>query len=165
MEKAPADDTDRDTLKVESFANLGASPALAVGTHVLVEEDGWLYINTGQAPDDIEHALGWEHENIWMPQHVLRYISRHHPVISDPVLAMSAVLRQPLSVHQDLKAAHHRYLIADAELLRAKSLLASRSTRYVDAVVELRRIHGGRILRAFHLSPTKQNRGGRQLWP
>ncbi|CAN5120191.1 hypothetical protein BH23CHL1_BH23CHL1_21980 [soil metagenome] len=158
----------RDNKEIPSLgrlADLVGHPPAPVTTRVLIEEDHWIYICVGQARADIAATLGWNDENIWMPEHVLRYVSERHPVILNPVRAFSVLLQQALTVHEDRKDKNHRYFIVDGETLRADGLLSSQTVRYVDAVVEWRHVPDGRIMRAFHLSPNKRNQGGQQLWP
>lgn len=161
-------EVETDDEEIPSFGRLSdlvTHPSVPVTTRVLIEEDRWIYICVGQARADIAASLGWKDENVWMPEHVLRYVRDRHPAILDPVRAFSVVLQQASTVHEDLKDKNHRYFIIDARDLRAAGLLRSQTTRYVDAVVELRQVPGGRVMRAFHLSPSKRNQGGRQLWP
>lgn len=159
-----SDDEDKIS-RLGRLADLVTFPASPVGTRVLIEEDRWVYVCTGQTKPEISVSLGWAGENIWMPEHVVTYVRRRHPVILDPIRAFSFVLQRASTVHEDLKDENHRYFIAEGEELRTSGLLLSQTTRCVDAVVELRHVSGGRIMRAFHLSPSKRNQGGRQLWP
>lgn len=101
-----------------------------------------------------------------MPDHVFSdLVAGRIRVFENPVSVAASVLRSPLSVHRDFKSSDCVYILADGDMLRAKGLLMSRTAPYVDAVLELRSIHGKTLPRMFHLSPRKRNRGGDQLWP
>lgn len=151
--------------RLRQLADLLAEPRLSAGRRLLVEEDGIVHISVGRVRPEIGERLGWTYENVWMPEHVLRYIEMQHAVITDPIVATATILQQPASVHEDRVDPTKRYFVMDAAELRGLGLLTSQSTRYVDAVVELRQVPGGNLPRLFHRGPRKRNRGGRQLWP
>ncbi len=151
--------------RVEQLRDLGTMDPVQAGTRVYVEEDGTTYTSAGTTQPDIAQRIGWEHANIWIPDHVLiRMEARPLPFV-DIVSVASIVMRRPTSVHQGTRQTNHVYFIAEANVVREAGLLLSRSARFVDAVVELRHISGGSILRMFHLSPRGKNQGGAQLWP
>ncbi|WP_238538461.1 hypothetical protein [Nitrolancea hollandica] len=132
---------------------------------MMVDEDQKAYIGVGFTSPEIANRLGWDQENIWMPEHALQWIQANHATLSDPIGAAHIILNHPRSVHQDLQSDDGIYFITDAEELRSGGLLKSRSTRYVDAVVRFEWVSDGAFLRPFHLSPRKRNQGGFQLWP
>lgn len=155
-----------DPRRLTHLSDLAREPAIPVGSRVLVAEDGHIYISIGNTTPAIAARLGWTQANVWMPEHVLTGINWRHPVIIDPITSASRVLQAPLSVHEDPRGRpDHSYWIIPAQALRNEGLLASRSTRYVDAVVELRYVGESGLLRIFHLSPRSRNQGGLQLWP
>lgn len=117
---------------------------LPVGTPVYVDELREIFYSVGSTTPAISRRLGWTAGGVWMPE---------------------AVLNQPISVHEGRKDPAKRYFVVEGETLRALGLLASRSTRYIDAVVEWHQVPGGTYLRLFHLSPRKWNRGGKRSWP
>lgn len=154
-----------DIRRVAYLRDLGAMDLVAAGTQVMVEEDGVIHTSIGNTIPEIARRLGWFHANIWIPDHVVARIEARPLPFADTVLVASAVVQRPTSVHQGTRQPNHVYFIVDANVVRSEGLLLSRTARYVDAVVELRRVSGGTILRLFHLSPRDKNQGGMQLWP
>jgi hypothetical protein len=151
--------------RVEQLRDLGTMEPVPAGTRVYVEEDHTTYISAGTTTPAIAQRIGWEHANIWIPDHVLiRMTARPLPFV-DIISVASIVMRRPSSVHQGTRQTNHVYFIVEASVIRDAGLLLSRSARFVDAVVELRHVSGGNILRLFHLSPRGKNQGGAQLWP
>lgn len=132
---------------------------------MFVEEDGRIYIGVGHTSRAIAARLGWAQGNIWLPDHELHRIATRHPVLPDTIAAAEAVLSNPLSVHDNPRKPDSVYFIVNADEMRNRGLLASRSAPYVDAVVELRRAGTSFWLRMFHLSPAHRNKGGAKLWP
>jgi hypothetical protein len=157
-------DTD-DVRQVDRLRHLGSMGSVPVGTQVFVHEDGIVYIGVGTTTPKIAERIGWDQENIWMPEHVLQYVQLRHAPVVDPVTTAAFVLRHPMSVHQDRGSRHLTYFLVDAAVIREQGFLQSSSSRFVDAIVELRYVPGGSILRLFHLSPRNRNQGGMQLWP
>lgn len=151
--------------QVEHLRDLGTMEILPAGTRVLCTEDGIVYIHVGRVSQEIARKIAWPDSNIWMPDHALLQISLRHSELLDVVTVASLVVRQLESVHPGQRAAEHRYLIVDASAVRDQGLLRSTSARFVDAVVELRPVSGGSILRMFHLGPSHRNKGGPPLWP
>ncbi len=150
--------------RVSRLRDLGDMPPVAIGTRIFVEEDAHLYIAVGSTTAEIAERLGWVQENVWLPEPVEKRIQLKHRVIRNSVAAAAFVLGNPSGVHQG-RHPDEWYFIIDAGIIRDEGLLQSSSTRYVDAVVELRSAHGGAYLRVFHLSPRKKNHGGIHLWP
>jgi hypothetical protein len=139
---------------------------MPVRTQVLVEEDGFLYIALGNTSPPIAQRLGWTQANVWLPEHALLAILRKRGwVILDPVAAATEVLAHPIIVRRDQRPDDAVCFIAEPSNLRQLGLLRSETTRYVDALVELRKVPGGNLLRLFHLSPRDNDEGGEQLWP
>jgi hypothetical protein len=90
---------------------------------------------------------------------------RRNPVFPNTIEVAAAVLQDPISIHEDMLRRDFLYVLADAEMLRRRSLLASQSTPFVDAVIELRSVENNKLPRLFHLSPRRRNFGGSRLWP
>jgi hypothetical protein len=154
-----------DIPSVKRLADLDTIRPLHMGTEVRVAEDGWRYFCIGHVQPEVAERVGWLHQNVWMPDHVVLGVRTKHDVLRDPVLTGSVILSKPSSVHVSLRSQSECYFIMNADRLRERELLASKSVELVDAVVELRQVSGGKLLRLFHLAPTTRNRGGRQLWP
>lgn len=151
--------------RVALLRDLGSMGRVPVGTRVHVKEDGFIYAGIGQTTPEIIDRIGWDQANVWMPERVETGVLIEHGVVPDPVLAAHAVLVGALSVHEDRRGRGFVYFVTVAERLRVVELLTSRSTDFVDGVVELRHVLDGRLLRFFHLAPADRNKGGRQLWP
>lgn len=151
--------------RVSRLRDLGLMGPVPVGTRVVVEEDEVIYTGVGITNPEIARRIGWSHANIWVPGHVLTRIAARPLPFVDTVSVASMIMQRPTSVHQGTRQFNHIYCIVDADVVRREGLLLSRSARYVDAVVELRHVSGGTILRLFHLSPRGKNQGGMQLWP
>lgn len=157
-----------DTEESESIPRLhqlGTMDRVPIGTRVYVEEDGFIYIGVGNTSSQMARRLGWTQANIWMPEHVESSILLKHRVFPNPVVSAQVVLTNPSSVHNDRRGPGFIYFFVTAERLREAELLTSRSTDFVDGVVELRHVSGGQVLRFFHLAPVDRNKGGRQIWP
>lgn len=151
--------------RLRSLGELATTPSVPVGTQVFVEEDGIIYTGVGQRRPDIVLHLGWSQPNIWLPSHAQRKMERDHDVILDHVSVASFVLQNSVGVQVGQEQDTY-YFIVGASPVRAMGLLTSRSTRFVDLVVQSRQASDGRrFLRLFHLSPATRNKGGRQLWP
>ena len=151
--------------RVEHLHDLGTMDLVPVGTRVYVEEDGIAYIGVGSTTLIIAQHVGWTLSNVWIPDHVEMRIVVKHGVFPSIVAAAHAVLSDPISVHVHNRGQNFFYFFTEGERLRDEGLLTSRSTDFVDGVVELRHVSGGNVLRLFHLAPTDRNKGGRQLWP
>lgn len=148
-----------------SLGELATEVSVPVGTRIFVEEDGIIYTSVGQTRPEIASRLGWTQPNIWLPSPALRDMRIYHEVIVDHINAAALALQNPFSVHEGRDEGQY-YFFLYAELFREAGLLTSRSTRFIDAVVQLREtIDGSKLLRLFHLSPATRNKGGRQLWP
>ncbi len=151
--------------RLERLTDLAIEPHVPVGTRVFVEEDGTIYTGVGQTRPEVAAHLGWTQPNVWLPLHAQRKMERDHDVILDHISVASFVLQNSVSV----QVGHERdsyYFIVAASQVRELGLLSSRSTRFVDLVVQSRQASDGRkFLRLFHLSPATRNKGGRQLWP
>ncbi|HVX28846.1 MAG TPA: hypothetical protein VHA53_00095, partial [Nitrolancea sp.] len=132
--------------RVATLAELGASTRQLAGTRVLVDEDGLIYTSVGGTTDEIADRLGWEQRHVWMPDHVLSTIRGRHTIFVDPIAAASVLFQRPNGVYSDLRGQHIRVFLATASLLRDRGLLTSKSTRYVDAILEERRVENGYIL-------------------
>lgn len=156
-----------DTEHVVRLSDLAGMNFVHVGTRVIVQEDGIAYYNVGLIPNDIAQRIGWlRSTNVWMPEHVVQYVlDKRSNAFPNPVLLAAALIEAPSSVHQDTRWPDARYFFGDGDILRERGVLHSASTRYVDAAIELRQVPGGSLLRLFHLSPRRQNLGGKQLWP
>lgn len=110
---------------------------------VPVKEDGFIYTGVGQTTLEILGQIGWSQANIWMPEHVEVNILLKHGVFPDPIVAAQGLLTGPLSVHHDRRGPGFTYFFIAAERLREAGLLTSRSTEFVDGVIELRHVSGG----------------------
>lgn len=94
-------------------------PAVAIGTRVFVEEDESVYISVGNTTAEIAARLGWTQENVWMPEHALKWNRTWHPVILDPPGTAALVLRHADSVHEDQKYPQNAwYFLVDGDVLR-----------------------------------------------
>lgn len=58
--------------RVPHLRDLGTIPAVPIGTRVMVDEDQKAYIGVGFTSPEIANRLGWDQENIWMPEHALQ---------------------------------------------------------------------------------------------
>lgn len=151
--------------RVKRLGDLATEPSVPVSTRVLVEEDGIVYIGTGHTSTEIAARIGWTQPNIWIPAHALSRMIRDHDIIHDHIAVASFILQHPTSVHVG-REQDECYFIVHANIIRTMGLLNSRSTKFVDIVVQTRQASDGRrFLRLFHLSPATRNKGGRQLWP
>ncbi len=158
-------DAGDEPLRVAWLRDLGTMDVVPVGTRMHVEEDGFIYTGVGQTTPEIIGHIGWKLANIWMPDHVETGILLKHGVFPDPVVAAQVIWTEPLSVHHDRRGQGFIYFLIAAGRLREAGLLTSRSTDFVDGVVESRHVSGGYLLRFFHLAPVDRNKGGQQLWP
>jgi hypothetical protein len=148
-----------------TLGELAIEHPVPVGTRVFVQEDGIIYTGVGQTRIEIASRLGWTQPNIWIPEDAFQDISHEHDVYTSVSLAASSVLQHPLSVYKGRGPPFTSFVI-EGDTLRDHGLLTSRSTQFVDAVVESRRSTGERMfLRLFHLSPATRNKGDMQLWP
>src|SRR5205823_2637534 len=132
---------------------------------VVVSETGGVFVSVGQAEPQIATSVGWLPQNVWLPERELDRIRRKHQVFPDTIAAARMLLTRPTSAHRDRHLADAVYLVTSGELLRQAGLLTSRTTRFVDAVVDFRRAGAAGYLRLFHLGPSNRNKGGAQLWP
>ena len=140
-------------------------PGLPVGTRVHMAEDGYVYVSAGTTRPEIAAWLGWTQANVWMPEHVERYLLRRHQEIRRPIEAGAYLLSHPDAVSEDPKnRALIRFLI-DAHTMRSAGFIASRTMAFIDLLVELRRVDGEVLLRAFHLAPATQGPRGTVRWP
>jgi hypothetical protein len=156
-------------IRIDDESELGTLPTLMPGTVAeRITSDGhvWRYINTGSPTSAVRSALGWTQENVWIREQEFNYIASKRPgfVVSLPA-AIAHVLAHPLSVHDNPRASGTVYFVAAADDLRTVGLVQSRRARFVDLVVEVRRVLGGTFLRVTHFSPATRSFGGRQLWP
>jgi hypothetical protein len=131
----------------------------------MVEEDASIYTSVGRTTDEIARRIGWTQANVWIPEHARQDMLEKHKVISDPMAASNLILLNPLGVWMLDGNSTYRLFFAGATMLREAGLLGSRTTRYVDAIIEARSVENGSVLRLFHLSPRKKNYGSIQLWP
>lgn len=154
-----------DIRRVRTLEQLAVEPARPVGTRIHVDEDHFVYISVGNTRPEIAERLGWTGRNVWMPDHVERYLHERHPEISPPVEAVALVLGNPLAVHREPIEIQKVRFIASADDLRAAGLISSRSMKLVDVMVELRDVGLETVLRTFHLAPTRHGVRGPQLWP
>jgi hypothetical protein len=154
------------TVRVRHTAELTELPALAPGTSAFVEDDHYVYWSVGNLDAEVAKSIGWNHRNVWMPNHVyVDLLEARKAVFASPIAVAAALLISPTGIYRDRRQTGGLYVIADGDYLRRQGLLRSRSTRYVDAVIESRHIQGFVLPRIFHLSPRKRNHGGEQLWP
>jgi hypothetical protein len=102
--------------------------------HIL--EDGVTYACVGALPDSFVTRLNWPTGNVWMPDHAITWVSMRHAVLNDPARCAGTVITNADSIHIDSNYPDYRYFILEADPLRSVGLLTSRSTRFVDAVVE-----------------------------
>lgn len=161
------DDDGQGVLELERLVELATTPRVVIGTRVLVREDGHVYISVGNTLPEITTRLGWTQGNVWMPDHVEWRLPIQHPEIESCVEAMAFVLSHPNTANLLLGDAGEpsvRFVISGDEL-RDAGYLRSRRTRYVDLLVELRRVEREIILRGYHLSPANFGAGRRQIWP
>ncbi|HET7037318.1 MAG TPA: hypothetical protein VFI42_16655 [Thermomicrobiaceae bacterium] len=151
--------------RLQRLAELATLPGVPVGTRVRVAEDGYGYIGLGQTRPEIAARLGWTQANVWMPEHVERYVLRQHQEIRRPIEASAYLLGHPDAVSEDPQnPALIRFLIG-ASAIRSAGFIASRTMTFIDLLVELRRVDGEVLLRAFHLAPATQGRTGTARWP
>jgi hypothetical protein len=155
---------------IEREAELGTLPTLPVGTVVeLPQPSGttWRYYSVGTAAPVVAARLGWAQGNVWLREIERSRMLRIRGRLLFPRLeeAIHQVLQEPQSVHEARGDPSSVYFVATGASLRARGLLMSRSVNFVDAIIEARRVDGGRYLRLFHFSPRDRARGGRRLWP
>lgn len=153
--------------ELASLAELATAPPFEVGTRVLVHEDGYVYISVGNTRPEIRDRLGWTQGNVWMPDHVEGRLLVQHPEIQPSVDAMAHVLSHPIRVGLRRGKAGEpsvQFIIGGDEL-RTLGYLRSRSTLYVDVLVELRQMQDEVILRGYHISPMNRIPGRRPIWP
>lgn len=149
----------------ELLRDLGTMDIVPVGTRVRVDEDGISYVGIGTSAPVIRHHLRWPLSNVWLPEHAELTIIEKHGVFPNVPAAAHHILTDPLSVHHDGRGPNFVYFFTAGDRMRAVGLLTSRSTSFVDGVVELRHVTGGTVLRLFHLAPTDRNKGGQRVWP
>jgi hypothetical protein len=163
------DQDPQSVVQITSEAELGTLPALSPGRVAERRAAGgevWRYICVGRPSPAVRAVLGWHQENVWLRKSELDYMVLKRPdLITHPPDAIAAVLENPVSVHQNPRHVGTIYFLGDGERLRTAGLLQSTGVRFMDLVVERRPVLGGSFLRTVHFSPTRQNRGGRQLWP
>jgi hypothetical protein len=153
-------------IRVQRLADLARLPPQPVGSAVYVAEENAVYFSVGNLNRQLWAPIGWQFENVWMPDHVHSYLlSKRRAVFTDIFLAAAGVLEHPRSIHEDRVTRGALYLFADGRTLRELGVLRSKSTPFVDAVLELRDVAGTVVPRLFHLSPRNRNRGGRRIWP
>jgi hypothetical protein len=152
-------------VSIATLAELGARLHDPVGVRVFVEEDRTVYTSVGRTTDEIAWRIGWTQSSVWIPEHARQDMLEKHGVIRDPIVASSLVLLNPLGVWKRDGQPTCWLFFADSTMLREADLLGSRTTRYVDAIIEARPVKNGTVLRLFHLSPRKKNYGSIQLWP
>lgn len=153
-------------VQFRTLRDLVRQPPRLVGMLVWVDEIKGGYWALGNLPDHVRREIDWPYTNVWMPDHVFQDLSEARvTVFTSPIDAAAALLRDPLSVYEDVRDADSVYLITQGEVLRNQGVLLSKTARYVDAVVEFRRIQGETLPRLFHLSPRGRNYGGKPLWP
>jgi hypothetical protein len=158
-------DTDG-TRQVERIVELGSLETISTGTIIRVAEDGYDYTCVGHIPDEITSHINWPAHQVWMPQHVISDVqSKRGWILLDPVAVASLVIQRPESAWKDTRSDNAVRFVVGADGIREHGLLNSVSTRYVDAIVELRKVPGGSVLRLFHLSPQTNEQKGTKLWP
>lgn len=150
--------------RLRRIVDLATEPELPVGTRVRVEEDEVVYTSVGTPAEQIEARLGWTQGNVWVPAHALEYMSERHPEIRNPIGAIAWILMNPGHVNEEPGKSEMRFLV-DASDLREAGFLRARSVKLVDVIVELREVDDNVVLRAFHISPTRQAPRGRRRWP
>lgn len=164
-----SDDYSRTPIPISNEAELGSVSAQPLGTLTERTASGgevWSFICVGRPRPEVRAILGWHQENIWLRQEEHDYIlSKRASLMASLTGAIQQVLDRPLSVHDNPRVPGTAYFFCDGDSLRDSGLLQSTRVPFVDLVVEERRVLGGSFLRVTHFSPTRRNRGGRQLWP
>jgi len=135
------------------------------GTMILVEETQETLIAVGNVAPHAITKLRWMQQNVWIPDHALRRITIKHPIFTDHLAAMRAVLEEPIDVYTGEQKPNSMLVLARGDTLRGRGLLQSKSVALVDAVIEFRPVEGGTYLRLFHFAPATRNQGGIRLWP
>jgi hypothetical protein len=154
------------TRQVDRIVELGSLEPVSTGTIIQVAEDGYDYTCVGHIPSDIASHINWPTNQVWMPQHVIADVqSKRGWIILDPVAVASLVIHRPDSAWKDTRSDNAVRFVVGANGIREPGLLNSVSTRFVGAIVELRKVPGGSVLRLFHLSPQTSEQKGTKLWP
>jgi hypothetical protein len=151
-----------DITREDDPRTLAAKP---VGTVVSVAETQERLIAVGSIAPHIAAKLQWPRPNVWLPEHARSFILGRHPVFPDVIAAARSVLTAPLGVYLSDRRVNTVLILGDADLLRQRDLLPSKSAPFVDAIIERRSVAGGFYLRLYHLSPATRNKGGLRLWP
>jgi hypothetical protein len=138
---------------------------LPPGAAVSIQERAELVYSAGNTTSTIASALGWTGTSVWLTEASRARIEQDHPEIVDLFAALATVLAMPDAVHRDALLPDGFYFIVAAAALRARGLLIGRRIRHVDLVIQSHPVDGTVLYRAFHLAPTRSNRGGAQLWP
>jgi hypothetical protein len=161
-------DRELGVIRIRSEAALGTLPPVAPGTVAeLPQPDGtiWRYYGVGGTPPEIAARLGWTQANAWLREPERDRIIALHDVFPHLERAVAFVLANPTSVYAVRDAPTHARFVSPGFALRQAGLLASRTTRYVDAIIEPRTVEGGTYLRAYHFAPASRDKGQVRLWP
>lgn len=150
--------------RLGTYRELATADRLPLGILVAVEHTGEFFIAGGTTSQKIRTALGWEQPNIWIPLSAFGRFEEAHPEIGSPLDAFTTVVNHPDSIHDVAAAEHQTQFFASANVLRDRGWTLSRKIKYVDVLIESRRVVGGVYLRAFHLAPARRTKG-KQLWP
>lgn len=156
---------DDDVLVLTHAEELATSHSFERGTQVLIDETQERFYCAGYTTRVIATRLGWTQANIWVPDHAKQNMEDGHPEFTDHLRAIEIVVTRPISVHDVPEEPNQIQFFANANVLRDKGVIRSRSMETVDVLIKLRLIHTETYLRAFHLSPMRHTRGGHQLWP
>lgn len=100
-----------------------------------------------------------------MSGHVERYILARHPEILQPPGSAAYVLIHADSVNEKSGEPNKIRFLIDAARIRAAGFVTSRTIKRVDLLVESRQVGAEMLLRAYHLTPTRQGARGPQRWP
>ncbi len=136
-----------------------------VGTTIFVEETLERLLAVGNVAPHSASKRWWMQQSVWIPDHALRRITVKHPIFTDHLTAMCAVLGEPIGVYAGQQIPNSMLILALGDTLRKQGLLQSKSVPLVDAVIEFRLVAGGVYLRSFHFAPATRNRGGIRLRP
>lgn len=147
------------------LTDLATAPVLSRGVRVFVAETQETFYCVGITTPTIAAHIGWYQENIWLPDHAKQHMERKHPEISDHLRAIEVIVSNPITVNDVPGEPNQLQFFANGDHLRAEGLIVSTSILTVDVLIELRPVHGEIYLRAYHLSPMRRTKGGRQRWP
>lgn len=155
-------------IRIQSEGDLATLNPLPVGTLVTFDHCGQLlhWWCIGQIPAAIRDALGWDTVNVWIAAPALRHMLHDEGarIFPTPFEALNYLLTYPDFILRPPRLPGAAGFWVEADRLRTLGLLASKSTKWVDGIIEPRGVETGVYLRIFHFGPRHRIGDGERLW-